>query len=130
MGKKKQFSLKEVKEFLEVFFTDFYDRIKGRKDIKTRVDVLANPDNPKSMSVLTSGQANFVSTAYFSARNPTWGECFKPMEFHAEEIMDVSPSKGGLGREQSIRFVAAWSEAKLLSKLGLSVGKEEKEAKA
>jgi len=114
------------KEQLEKF-EKFLQIVKGRKDVKSRVAVLANPDNPKSMSVLTRGQSEFVAISCFLASNKTWGEMWKPLEGYAYELMAVSPSVGGQGREQSIRFVGALSESGFLKKLGINVKGEEKE---
>jgi len=110
-------------------FEWFYNLLKGRKDVKTRVAVLATPDNWKSMSSLSHGQAEFVADAYFVNEVEEWGEIFSGLKILAEEIMEVSPSIGGLGREQTIRFMGALSESKFLSKLGLTVSGEEKGAK-
>jgi len=99
----------------------------GKKDVKSRVAVLANPDNPKSMSILSRNQAESVAIAYFVSGNATWGEMFNPLKEHSNELMAVSPSIAGEGREQSIRFVGALSETKLLSKLGMTMEKETKE---
>jgi len=107
-------------------FEWFYNLLKGRKDVKTRVAVLANPDNPKSMSVLTRGQAEFVVDAYFLNSVKKWGGIFGGLKVVANEIMFTSPSVGGVGREQSIRFMGALSESKILSKLGVNIGGEGK----
>jgi len=98
---------------------------RGRRDIKSRVAVLANPENWKSMSNLTPSQAEFVQDACWLAKQE---DCYKPMEEYAQEGMEVSPSKGGLGREQTIRLMGALSESKFLSKLGINVKGEDKEA--
>lgn len=113
---------------MEKFFK-FIDRLRGRRDVKTRVQVIADPDNLKSMSVLSHGEAEFVADSYFLSGVEEWGGIFEGFEDLANEIMQVSPSKKGLGREQTIRFVGALSATKILSKLGISVGGEEKEGK-
>ena len=97
----------------------------GKKDVKSRVMVLANPDNPKSMSILTRSQAQFVASAYFASSNETWGQMFNPMVKYAVELMATSPSVEGEGREQVIRFIGALSESKFLGKLGLTMQKGE-----
>jgi len=117
---------KEKEDQMEKFF-EFVDRLRGRRDVKTRVQVIANPDNPKSMSVLSHGQAEFVADSYFLSGVKEWGGLFDGFKDLAVEIMEVSPSIRGLGREQTIRFVGALSATKILSKLGVSVGGEEKE---
>ena len=105
-------------------FEKFLNVVRGKKDIKSRVAVLANPDNWKSMSNLTVGQTEFVQDAFWLAKEE---ECYEPLEHYAQEMMEVSPSKAGLGREQSIRLMGALSESKLASKLGLTLKGEEKE---
>ena len=117
---------KKFEEYLERFMR-FYDRIKGRKDIKSRVEVLANPANPKSMSILSPQQCEFVATSFFVNKPVEWGGIFEGLQDFAEEVMAVSPSKRGEGREQTIRFVGALSESGILKKLGLTVKGEEKE---
>jgi len=111
---------KEAMEKLERFI----NLVRGRKDVKGRVAVLANPEKLESMSILTRGQAEFVQDAEWLAEEE---KCYKPMENYANKMMLVSPSVGGEGREQAIRFVGALSETKLLSKLGINVRGEEKE---
>ena len=101
------------------------EAVTGKKDVKSRISVLANPENPKSMSILTSNQCEFVATAFFASSNETWGEMFKPLEKYASEVMAVSPSKKGEGREQAIRFIGALNESKILGKLGYTVQKGE-----
>jgi len=111
-------------------FEWFYNLLKGRKDVKTRVAVLATPDNWKSMSNLTHGQAEFVADAHFLNSVDEWGGLFEGLQHLAEQIMEVSPSVAGLGREQTIRFMGALSESKILSKLGVTVSGEEKGGKS
>jgi len=113
-----------IEEKTKNAFEWFINVVRGRKDVKSRIAVLANPDNWKSMSNLTPSQAEFVQDAFWLAKEE---DCYKPLEAYAQEQMEVSPSKGGLGREQAIRFVGALSESKILSKLGIIKG-EEKQA--
>ena len=115
-----------ISEEIKQAFEWFISTVKGRKDVKSRVAVLASPDNVKSMSILTTGQAEFVQDAFWLAKQEP---CYTPLRDYAEEMMQVSPSKGGLGREQTIRFVGALSESKILSKLGVTIGKEGREEK-
>jgi len=103
----------------------FINVARGRRDIKSRVAVLANPENWKSMSNLTPSQAEFVQDAFWLHKTDS---VYEPLKNYAEEMMQVSPSKGGLGREQTIRLMGALSESKFLSKLGINVKGEDKEA--
>lgn len=102
-------------------FKDFFDFIKGRKDVKSRVAVLADPDNLKTMSILTRSQAEFVSEAYWVAGVEEWGGMFNGLRDLAKEKLQSNISIGGEGREQAIRFMGALSESKILSKLGVTV---------
>jgi len=105
-------------------FERFINLVRGRKDVKGRVAVLANPEKLESMSILTRWQAEFVQDAEWLAEEQ---DCYEPMAKYANKMMLVSPSVGGEGREQAIRFVGALSETKLLGKLGINVRGEEKE---
>jgi hypothetical protein len=120
-------TLEKVKEYGEIFKT-WIEAFTGKKDIKSKVDVLASPDNKKSMSVLTRQQTNFVSLSYFLVTPTEWGGLFDGMKILSDEMMEVSPSVQGVGREQVIRFVGAISESKMLKSLGLTVSKEEEKA--
>ncbi len=121
-----KFSRKQFEENLERFMR-FYDRIKGRREVKDRVAVLANPDNPKSMSILSRGQCEFVSTAFFANKPEEWGNTFEGLQALAGEVMEVSPSEKGEGREQSIRFMGALSESAFIRKMGFTLAGEGKE---
>ena len=46
-------------------FKDFVDTIKGNKDVKTRVSVLADPENLDTMSILSKGQARTLANTNF-----------------------------------------------------------------
>jgi len=76
-------------------FEKFYNLITGRKDVKSRVQVLADPDNPKSMSVLTHGQAEFVVDAYFVSGVEEWGKMFDGLKELADEIIRYLLALGG-----------------------------------
>lgn len=105
-------------------FEWFYNLIKGRKDVKSRVAVLANPDNPQSMSILTKSQAEFVQDAFWLESQE---KCYRPLKDYAEQLLVTAPSIKGQRVEQVIRFVGAMNEPKILSKLGIPTeGKESK----
>jgi len=119
-------STETIKEEFKEKFKWIVDLAKGRKDIKSRVAVLANPDNLKTMSILKRNEADFVVDAFWLAK--TWG-FFDPMRDYAKEKLEVNISIEGQGREQAIRFVGALSETKLLQKLGVSVERGETKEK-
>lgn len=99
----------------------------GKKPLTSKVAILANPDNPLSMSILTKGQAKFVQLAYFMNSVPEWGGHWKGLKNYADKILAVSPSVEGVGREQVIQLVGAMQESKLLERMGITVRQKEKE---
>ncbi len=117
----KEKETKEDKQFNR--FEKFLNLVRGRKDVKSQAEVLANPENKKSMSILSPSQVEFCQDSYWLAKDE---ECFEPMRDYADEMMEFSPSKMGQGREQTIRFVGALSESKLLKQLGVHIKGEEK----
>jgi len=110
-------ALKEIGEGLQA--------LRGKKPLRSKVAILAKPDDPQSMSVLTRGEARFVSMAYYANSVNEWGGIFQGLQDRADAIMHVSPSITGLGREQVIRFVGALTESKLFQKLGITPQKQE-----
>jgi len=113
-----------IKEETKKAFEWFINVVRGRKDVKSRVAVLANPDNLESMSILSGSQAEFVQDAEWLAEEE---ECYDPMAKYAVKMMRVSPSIGGKGREQTIQFVGALNEASMLKKMGITLRGEDKE---
>lgn len=93
------------------------DIARGHKDVKSRVAVLANPENPLTMSILSKEEAHFISVTDFITQSKHWGGMFQPMHEFASSRLSPNISIGGKGREQTIQFVAAMSEAKALQKL-------------
>lgn len=98
-------------------FRDFIDAIKGRKDVKTKLEVLTDPKNLHTMSVLTKEEAHYLATCNWLVMQ-SWGAMFLPMKQFAESVLEPNISVGGRGREDSIKFVAALSEARTASKMG------------
>lgn len=121
MGSKTQNFEEKLKKFKE-----FVDTVKGHKDVKTRVEVLANPENLDTMSILTKSQAKFLANANWLASRPEWGGMFLGLKQYAQSLREPSISINGEGREQTIRFMGAISESKFLSKLGINVKGEDK----
>lgn len=106
----------EYKDRLERF-KQFIDTVRGHKDVKSRVAVLANPDNLTTMSILSKEEAHFLSVSHFLTNSPHWGLMFEPMLEFAQSRLEPNISVGGKGRDQTIQFVAAISEAKALQKI-------------
>jgi len=108
-------ALKEIGEGLQA--------LRGKKPLRSKVAILADPDNPQSMSILTRAQAKFVAMAKYSNSVDEWGGLFQGLEDYADEVMRTSPSIVGLGREQVIRLVGALQESKLLREIGITAKK-------
>lgn len=135
MGKKEtsRFSLAKIKEKAEALkiMGEAFQALMGRKPIAQKVAILSNPQNPKSMSILTRGQARFVAIAYYLSGHEEWGGLFDGMKARANELMATSPSIKGTGREQVIAFIGAMGGEALLKKMGLTLKEGEvKEGKA
>lgn len=101
--------------------------VKGHRDVKTRLQVLTDPDNLNTMSVLTSEEAHFLSVSDWLVERPIWGLMFTGLSDYAKSIREPAISISGRGREDSIRLMGAISESKFLSKLGLNLKGGEKE---
>lgn len=117
-----QASEEDIKRIIERL-TKLVDLIRGKVDIKSRLMLLANPENIKTSSILSPNQCDFVAGAYFDAKH---FDIFEPLRDFAEELAQTLISKHGLGREQQIRFVQALQEAKSL-KQAVLVGEKSKE---
>ncbi len=103
-------------------FKLFIDAIRGRRDVKQRVAVLADPTNLLTMSNLRPAQADFVNVAYWASdENRGWGDMWRGLRDYATLMMQTACSIRGERAEQVIRLAGALSEAKLLSKLGIDV---------
>ena len=130
--KKKRFelSLEKVKGYAEALkiLGEAFQALMGRKPIGQKVAILANPDNPKSMSILSRGQARFVSIAYYLASHEEWGGLFDCLKVRADEMMATSPSVNGMGRQQVIEFVGALGGQDILKKM--AIFKETKEGES
>lgn len=92
----------------------------GKEDIRGRVDVLANPQNPKSMSILSPQRTKFCVNSYWASGVKEWGGIYNGLKDLADEVMDFSPSTLGTGREQVIRFVGALQESGLVKGLNIT----------
>ena len=90
--------------------------VRGKIDIKSRLMLLANPENIKTSSILSPNQVEFVAGSHYDAK---YFEIFEPLKDYSVEFAETAISKRGIGREQSIRFVGAMQESKLLTKMGL-----------
>ena len=123
-----EFSLEKVREYAEALKI-LIQAFTGRKPIGQKVAILANPENPKSMSILTRGQAKFVALAYYLVKPEEWGGHFDGIKEYADEIMATSPSIEGKGREQVIAFVGALGGGALLKKMGITMREGEVKGK-
>lgn len=108
-------------------FIHFYEVVKGKRDVKSRVQVMADPDNLKTMTILSHSQAEFVSIAYWVSEIKEYGDMWSGLKDYATLLMETNCSVGRKRAEQVIQFMGALSESKLLSKLGISLKGEGKE---
>lgn len=117
-----KFSLRWVRNKIGILkeLGEAFQALKGKKPITSKVAILSNPENPKSMSIVTRGQAKFVQMAYYVNSVDEWGGHFEGLLDLAKEILAVSPSVDGVGREQVIRLIGAMSESKLLERMGFT----------
>lgn len=105
----------KVKEKLEQF-KELLDIVKGRKDIKSKLTVLTDPDNLDTMSILSKGEAHLLSVSNFLAASPSFGLMFQPMQRYAQSNREPNVSIKGVGRDQVIKFVQAVEMVKQLEK--------------
>ncbi len=109
------------------FFKKFIEAVTGKKDIKSRLEVLSSPENLKTMSILRRSEADFVIESFWSAEVPEWGGLFEGLKRLAKEKLETSISIDGKGRDQTISLAGAFTESKLGKMIGLSLEKEGKE---
>lgn len=105
-------------------FEDFLNVVRGKIDIKSRLKLLQDPDNIRTSTRLTAGQIDAASTSFFVAKHFSQ---FTPLKEFFEEFCHFAISKNGLGREESIRYMSALSESKLLKSLGIFKTEQAKE---
>lgn len=104
---------------------DFFDVLRGKLDIKQRLAILLNPDNPQTTGRITPMQVEYVRDFYLLEK--IYPHEFGYMKQDAIELLLSSISKHGLGREEAIRYEGAIGETKLLQKLGFVTERKEKE---
>jgi len=108
-------------------FKKFIEAVTGKKDIQSRLAVLSNPENLKTMSILRRNEADFVIESYWASEVPEWGGMFKGLRKLADEKLETSISIEGKGRDQTISLAGAFTESKLGKMIGLSLQGEGKE---
>jgi len=96
--------------------------LRGRVDIKSRLNLLLDPEKIETSTRLSRGQVQFVSLAYSASEK--W-DFLEPLKQYAEHFCLSNISLEGKGREEAIRFTGALAESKLLQKLGI-LQKDEK----
>lgn len=116
-----EFSIEQLKQYREYFkvLGDGFQALLGKKPMEQKVKILANPANPKSMSILTRGQAKYVGLGYYLADHKEWGGLFDGIKARAIELMATSPSVNGLGRDQVIAFVGELGGRSLLKRMNI-----------
>ncbi len=101
-------------------FKQFLDVVRGKIDVRSRLDAILNPTRMETSSRLSEDQVDFVSTAKWFSK--TWPELYKPLEDFADELMPATISIKGLGREEAIKFVGAIEQSSLYKAMLGSVG--------
>ena len=109
MKTKQKDGLEKLKELIDI--------VKGRKDIRHRLEVLTNPRNLDTMSVLSKEEAHFLGVTNWLVKRPKWGLMFMGLNEIAQSMREPNISIGGGGRKDSIEFVRALNEAKILAKI-------------
>lgn len=127
--KKKFFKKMSFDEALE-FFKKFIEAVTGKKDIKSRLEVLSSPENLKTMSILRRSEADFVIESYWASGVPEWGGLFDGLKKLADEKLETCISIDGKGRDQTISLAGAFTESKFAKMLGLQVGGTEGKEKS
>lgn len=104
-------------------FSETLDRIekvlqvaRGRVDIKSRLNLLLDPDKPQTSTYLTRGQVQFVTTAHFTGKA---FDIFKPLMEYAKELELSLISFEGRGVDSSVKLVSALEAMKVLEQTGL-----------
>lgn len=106
---KKKDGLEKLKELIDI--------VKGRKDIKHRLQVLTNPQNLDTMTILTKEEAHFLGVTNWLVKRPKWGLMFTGLNELAQAFREPNISISGGGRKDAIEFVRALNEAKILAKI-------------
>ena len=100
-------AMSRLKELVEI--------IKNRPDIKKRISLILNPDNPQSSTKLTNDQVNFIALAHYLGKAKE--SIFYPLHEFAVEFEKSSLSLNGFGIESAIALEQAINEQKLLKTL-------------
>lgn len=132
MSKKEADRQKRVQRIIEKLsfdqalelFKKFIEAVTGKKDIKSRLEVLSSPDNLKTMSILKRSEADFVIESYWASGVVEWGGLFEGLRDLAKEKLETCISIDGKGRDQTISLAGAFTESKFAKMLGLQVGGE------
>lgn len=81
------------------------DLIKGKEDVRNRLNAILKPDQIQTSTNLTAEQVNMVIDSYwFYGQFP---ELYQPLKDLADNLMLTSLSLKGYGIEQSVKLVGA-----------------------
>jgi hypothetical protein len=105
-------NLNKFKRFLEI--------IRGKVDVRNRLDAILNPTKMETSSRLSEDQIDFVVSANWFAK--MWPDLYTPLKDYAEELMPATISLNGKGREEAIKFVGAIEQSNLYRAMLGSVG--------
>ncbi len=108
-------------------FKKFLDIIRGKVDVRSRLDAILNPTRMETSSRLSEDQVDFVTSANWFAK--TWPQLYTPLKDYADELMPTTISLNGKGREEAIKFVGAIEQSSLYKAMLGSVGDGEGKSK-
>lgn len=124
------FLKKLVEETPEKFHT-FLDRLekvlqvaRGRVDIKSRLNLLLDPDKPQTSTYLSAGQVLFVANAHFTGNA---FPIFEPLKDYANQLELSLISYEGRGIDASVKLVSALEAMKVLQNTGLPTKQKDKD---
>lgn len=101
-------------------FKRFLDIIRGKVDVRNRLDAILNPTKMETSSRLSEDQIDFVVSANWFAK--MWPDLYTPLKEYAEKLMPATISLNGKGREEAIKFVGAIEQSNLYRAMLGSVG--------
>lgn len=98
-----------------------YSIARGRPDIKSKLQIMSDPENILTSSRLNKSQIRSVAIGFSSAEQ--W-PFMKPLKDYLKTLATTVVSDGGKGRDEQIRFAGAIAESKLLQNMGFVKSQE------
>lgn len=109
-------SEKEIEKNLTLF-QKFLNIVKGKENIKNRINTLLNPDNILTSTNLTRRESEFLALSTFLGDN---FDELKPLKEYAQLDSLAKLSVDGRGIKNVIAFESAISESKLLKNMNFN----------